>query len=196
MEYKLLIIHGFNSSPQSYKAQLTIEYMAKKFPNVEVFCPQLKSTPIDAVEQLEQIIKNAPNAKWRVTGSSLGGFFATYLASKYDIKAVLINPAVKPYELLEDVIGEQTNPYTNEVYMVTYEHMQQLQSFDITEFETARFMVMVQTGDEVLDYKQATEKYKDCHLIVQSGGDHSFINFDDMLNDIVKFLELENNAKY
>ena len=190
MKQKILVIHGFNSSPQSLKAQITKQYIQQNFPCVEVICPQLLSNPNAAIEQLSNIIDSDNQCQWYLTGSSLGGYFATYLADKYNLKAALINPAVKPYELLDDILGEQTNPYTNEVYQVTIEHMQHLKTFEIDKINAKNLLVMVQTGDEVLDYQQAVNKYQQSQLCVQQGGDHSFINFDKMLPDIVNFFQL------
>ena len=188
---KILVIHGFNSSPLSLKAQLTIDYVAKHRPDIEVVCPQLLSTPNGAIEQLSSIIDSEPECQWYLTGSSLGGFFATFLAKKYALVAVLINPAVKPFALLEEIIGEQTNPYTNEVYQVTAEHMEQLKSFETEVYDSKSFLVMVQTGDEVLDYQQAVAKYQQCNLVIQQGGNHSFIDFAEMLPRIMTFFNLD-----
>jgi predicted esterase YcpF (UPF0227 family) len=187
---KLLVIHGFNSSPQSQKARQTVTFMQAHHSDVEVVCPQLQTSPLAAMAQLEEIINSAPQACWYLTGSSLGGYFATYLAEKYQLKAVLINPAVTPYLLLADYIGVQQQPYTGESYEITAEHMRDLKAFDIEQLsDKNRFMVMVQTGDEVLDYRQAVAKYQGCHLEVQAGGDHSFINFTAMLPAIVGFFQ-------
>ncbi|WOH37199.1 YqiA/YcfP family alpha/beta fold hydrolase [Thalassotalea fonticola] len=194
MKKKILVIHGFNSSPQSFKAQLTKQYIRQHLSHVDVVCPQLLSNPNAAIAQLMDIIDNDKQCQWHLTGSSLGGFFATYLAAKYNLKAVLINPAIRPYELLEDILGEQINPYTKEVYQVTLEHMQHLKAFEIDKINAKNFLVMVQTGDEVLDYQQAVDKYQHCQLCVQQGGDHSFINFDEMLPDIVNFFQLNKAA--
>ncbi|WP_371376968.1 YqiA/YcfP family alpha/beta fold hydrolase [Thalassotalea aquiviva] len=186
-KYKLLVIHGFNSSPLSFKALAIKKYVQIHFPDIEVISPQLKTNPKEAIAQLCQIIDNDLDCQWFLTGSSLGGFYATYLVAKYHCKAVLINPAVKPYELLQDVLGQQTNPYTGETFEVTSEHMQYLQQIERPVFEPKNFFVMVQTGDEVLDYRQAVEKYQQCEFIVQQGGDHSFIGFDAMLSTIMTF---------
>jgi predicted esterase YcpF (UPF0227 family) len=107
-----------------------------------------------------------------------------------------VNPAIRPYELLNDYIGEQVNPYTEEVYQVTEDHIQQLQAIEqraptIDGKEKNNYLVMVQTGDEVLNYQQAVEKYQHCRLIVQEGGDHSFINFDSCLPSISDYFQLD-----
>ncbi len=199
----ILYIHGFNSSPLSTKAEQTKEYFAKYFPEVAFYCPQLATTPNETIKQLEQIIEqntysaecDANKCEWLIIGSSLGGYFASYLTEKYNSLAVLVNPAVKPYEFLSDYIGEQVNPYTGEVYFVTLDHVKQLKSIEQNK-PTAlcqvknNYLVMVQTADEVLNYRQAVEKYQYCQLVVQEGGDHSFINFDKTLPVIAKFFNL------
>ncbi len=202
MKKNILYIHGFNSSPLSLKAEQTRKYLAQNFPNVKFFCPQLASTPAKAIFQLEQLIekhsvKTAGSAtQWYLIGSSLGGYFSCYLASKYNCATVLVNPAIRPYELLHDYIGEQVNPYTEEVYQVTEDHIQQLKALEqkpptIDGKEKNNYLVMVQTGDEVLNYQQAVEKYQYCRLIVQEGGDHSFINFDHCLPTISDYFQLD-----
>lgn len=185
---QILYIHGFNSSPLSTKAQLTKAYFAEHFMDIGFHCPQLPSNPKAAIELLAGIIEQQPNERWALMGSSLGGYFSTYLAEKFGIKAVLINPAVKPYELLADYIGEQQNPYTHERYQVEASHMDDLQQLSCKIIEKKYYLVMVQSGDEVLDYRQAVAKYKNCELVVQQGGDHSFVDYDKMLPQIADFI--------
>jgi len=197
MKKNILYIHGFNSSPLSTKAEQTRKYLVNNFPNVGYYCPQLATTPSEAIAQLSQVIEQGEvGCHWFLIGSSLGGYFSSYLAEKYQCSAVLVNPAIKPYELLHDYIGEQVNPYTGQVYQVTEEHIQQLKVIEQAAPTTDsrqknNYLVMVQTGDEVLNYQQAVEKYQYCRLIVQEGGDHSFINFDKCLPSISDFFQLD-----
>jgi len=172
------------------KAVQTKQYFKEHFPNIYFHCPQIASSPNGAIEQLDNIIAEHPKDHWLLMGSSLGGYFSTFFAEKYQLKAALINPAVKPYLLLANVIGQQTNPYTGEVYQVTHDYIDHLKALDIEKIQQNNYLVMVQTGDEVLDYRQAVDKYAQSTLIVQEDGDHSFINFEQMLPDIVKFFQL------
>jgi predicted esterase YcpF (UPF0227 family) len=196
MKKNILYIHGFNSSPLSIKAEQTRKYLFNNFPQVNFYCPQLISNPKGAISQLEKIIQSSePEDLWYLMGSSLGGYFASYLSEKYNLQTVLINPAIKPFELLTDYFGEQVNPYTEEVYQVTKEHMVELTlieakqpSFDMQKKNN--YLVMVQTDDEVLNYKQAVEKYQYCTLIVEQGGNHSFVNFEHHLPTIAGFFQL------
>lgn len=201
MQKNILYIHGFNSSPLSIKAEHTRKYFLNHFPEVNFYCPQLISNPKGAINQLENIIRaSEPEDLWYLMGSSLGGYFASYLSEKYNLPSVLINPAIRPFELLVDYLGEQVNPYTEEVYQVTKAHMVELTliepkqpSFD--QEQKNNYLVMVQTGDEVLNYKQAFEKYQYCRLIVEDGGDHSFVHFEQYLPTIADFFQLKRFSK-
>ncbi len=122
-------------------------------------------------------------------GSSMGGFYATWLAEKYGCNAVLVNPAVSPWEGRDYLLGAQKNYHTGEVHYIEQKHLDELERFDVaTSSDPSRFLVMVQSGDEVLDYRQAVAKYADCQLIVEQGGDHGFQNYTDHLPKIMKFL--------
>ena len=91
MKQNILFIHGFNSSPNSLKAEQTRLYFQDNFPEVNFVCPQLATSPNEAITQLAQIIESAQDEIWYLMGSSLGGYFATYLAHKYQLLSVLIN---------------------------------------------------------------------------------------------------------
>lgn len=189
-QINLLYLHGFKSSPQSEKARQSQAYFAKHFPQVTFHCPQLPSSPLAAIKSLEKLINDKKYQPWLVMGSSLGGFYATYLSEQFQLKAALINPAIKPYELLVDYIGEQQNFYTKESFYVDQQHMNDLKQIECHLIEKKSYLVMVQTGDEVLDYQQAVDKYQNSQLIVQQGGDHSFIDYQNMLPKIADFFQL------
>lgn len=198
MKQNILYIHGFNSSPLSTKAEQTRQYFHENFPAINFVCPQIATSPNDAILQLEAILEPVNKSEysksetWFLIGSSLGGYFSYYLANKYQLPAVLINPAIKPFDLLEEYIGEQTNPYTNTVYQVTKQHTIDLKVIEqhaptVDDEQKNNYLVMVQAGDEVLDYQQAVDKFQHCHLIVEQGGDHSFVGFEKKLPIIADF---------
>lgn len=189
----LLYLHGFNSSPQSDKGLATARYIAKHFSQLSFFQPQLPATPAAAMTLLIEIVEQAlaKGESLHFIGSSLGGYFASYLAETYGGRAVLINPAVTPYALFDDFIGQQYNPYTDETYQILPEHKQEVALYD-TEviLNPERFLVLLQSGDEVLDYQQAVNKYHCCQLLIEAGGDHSFIGYEQQLDRICQFLFL------
>ena len=119
----------------------------------------------------------------------MGGYYATWLAEKYACKAVLVNPAVRPWLGRDYLLGDQENYHTGKVSRIEQKHLDQLQEFEVEILsEPARFMVLIQSGDEVLDYRQAAEKYTACKLLIEEGGDHSFQGYEHHLVSIFEFL--------
>jgi predicted esterase YcpF (UPF0227 family) len=119
----------------------------------------------------------------------MGGFFSTYLLNQFGGKAVLINPAVTPHILLADYLGEHENPYTKESFILETKHMIMLENLLVEPIQDpSKFWVLVQTGDETLDYRQATNKYQGAKMTIEPGGDHSFVGYDSYLADIAEFL--------
>ena len=187
----LIYVHGFNSSAQSFKAGLLRERMAVLGRSAEYACPELAHRPLQAIAQLEASIAGSPRAATTLIGSSLGGFYATWLAEKYELKAVLVNPAVRPCELLRDYIGPQKNLYTGAEYEFTGQHLAELRELEVATLAPERYLLMVQTGDEVLDYRQAVRKYRGARQIVIEGGDHGFSSFADHLGAVLEFCGVE-----
>lgn len=189
----VLYLHGFLSSPLSVKAQQTKAWCEAHRPDIRLHIPQLSNFPSRVGRQLESYIAENPmltEQGVRAIGSSMGGFLSTWLVEKFGGKAVLINPAVRPYELLVKYIGEHTNPYTNEPFSIVPDDMAVLRAMDAAVVKQAeRYKVLLQTGDETLDYRQAEAKYEGSDLIVEQGGDHSFVNFESHLPAIFQFLD-------
>lgn len=183
----ILYVHGFNSSALSFKAGLLRERMAALGRSAEFSCPELAHTPRQAIAQLEALIVDAPHAPVALIGSSLGGFYATWLTEKYALKTVLVNPAVRPYELLRDCVGLQKNLYTGAGYEFTQTHLDELRALETAAVTPQRYLLLVQTGDEVLDYRQAVKKYHGARHMVIEGGDHGFGDFGVYLDAVFEF---------
>ncbi len=191
--FALIYIHGFISSPKSTKAQLLKHAMNVLGRGDEYYVPQLPFDPERAIALLEAKItaslQQLDASKIALVGSSLGGYYATWLANKFDLKAVLVNPSVRPYDSLKPYLGEVSNVYTGEKYTFETRHIEVLKSYDVPELASPEnFYLMVQTADEVLDYRQAVEKYVDCRCDIQQGGSHGFEGFENMIPSIFKFL--------
>ncbi|MCV2401483.1 hypothetical protein OFY17_01175 [Marinomonas sp. C2222] len=190
----LLYIHGFNSSESSYKAQLLIETVSELNKERTVLSPRLSWQPSVAIKQLEDIIQDNLSKGVTLIGSSLGGFYASYLAEKYQLKAILINPAVEAPILLQNHLGKQLNPYTDEEYELTQAHMLELESLVVKQPTESLYWLMVQEGDEVLDYRAALKAYPQPHKLThEKGGNHRFEGFDQYLNEILVFAGIADN---
>lgn len=189
MDTVLIYLHGFLSSPQSQKAQQTLAYAKKHHAQLQLEIPQLPHYPQAAIELIEQLTERHAGKKCHFIGSSMGGFFATYMQQKKGGKAVIINPAVRPYELLADYLGAHINPYTQENFTLEPCHIQQLIALDVSTVNQPQdFWVLLQTGDETLDYRQALHKYQGAKMTVEEGGDHGFQHFARFLPEIFRFL--------
>lgn len=185
----LLYLHGFNSSPLSIKAQQISTWLNENHPDIQIEVPRLAPYPQAAWQQIEDIIAQYPEHQIGVVGSSLGGFLATRVNQQYGFPAVLINPAVAPFELLVDYLGENTNPYTEDVYTLEEKHIAELKALHCRELNHPETLwALLQTEDEVLDYRQAAEKYCKSKLTIEQGGDHSFVDFERHFNEILTFL--------
>ena len=189
----LIYIHGFNSSPASFKASLLQKFAQAHNIADRIIIPEIPYEPAKAIELLKVLVEKNINCAGKtcpvcIVGSSLGGYYATWLAEHYDCRVVLINPAVKPYELFEEYLGQNTNYYSGEEYELTMEHIDQLRSLEVDKItHPDRYLLMLQSGDEVLDYKLAIEKYAAVPSIVEEGGSHAFMGFDRHLETVLAF---------
>lgn len=190
----LLYLHGFNSARGSHKAQVLQAHLNNLGRGAEFFAPDLPHRPAQAMALLESMLAQMPS-KPTLVGSSLGGYYATYLAERHDLKAVLINPAVAPYRLLAPLLGPQQNFYTGETYELTEQHMLELQDLEIEHLHPERYLLLVQTGDEVLDYREAVARYAGAKQHVIPGGDHGFQHFVNYLDAILEFAGMGAGSK-
>ncbi len=185
----LLYLHGFQSSPSSLKVQQTKSYISLHQPDIKVIAPQLPCLPKNMWSVIYDVFTQYKNDDIAVMGSSLGGFLATKVVNEYDVNAVVINPMVGAFHLLEEYAGEHIHPYLNETYCIGKNYLRQLEHLltDDIKYPT-KIWALVQKGDEVLDYRQAMQKYQHCKISCEEGGEHSFIGFERHLSDIMHFL--------
>jgi uncharacterized protein len=184
---KLLYLHGFNSSPKSEKAQKFKTYF-NATNSYDVLVPELPPEPFDAIALSSELIASEAGIQG-IIGSSLGGYYGLNLHAKFKLPLVLINPAAKPYLLLQAYIGENTNYYTGETYHVTPPHMEHLLALDVedSELDMTRLFLLTQTQDEVLDYRDAALRLCRAKIDIQRGGDHSYQRFERRLPAIESF---------
>ena len=185
----LLYLHGFNSSPQSKKAIETQRWMVKNTPAIKFICPQLSPYASDVMSELRLIVEAYLPQPIFLVGSSMGGFFATCLAEQYNLPAVLINPAVNPGSGLHSWLGKNENFMTGERWIFEPEHIEEYVSLNPEKIERKQnYKLLLQTGDEVLDYRLAQHHYQGCHIETETGGDHSFVDYQRHLPANMEFL--------
>ena len=183
----ILYIHGFASSGLGGKAKMVREYFGEK-----AFAPSLPYVPDLAIDTLIQIAEQAARCRepLHLIGSSLGGFYALYLAERFGLQAVLVNPSVRPWETLAAQTGHGTNYYDGARFEWTPQHVESLRKYRVSALShPKKILLMLQTGDEVLDYRVALEELKGTELLIEEGGDHSFRDFSRHLPRIETFLK-------
>jgi len=183
----LVYVHGFNSSARSYKAGLLREHMATAGLASHFACPELPHRPAEAMSLLRELVAQHDPRKVTLVGSSLGGYYATALVEDLGVRAVLVNPAVRPYELLSDQLGPQKNLYTGAVYEFTRQHLEELLALEVDAISPQQYLLITTTGDEVLDYRDGVRRYAGCEQVVVEGSDHGFSEFSGYLDPVIAF---------
>jgi len=175
-----LYLHGFRSDSKSYKAGLFKGHFKDK-----ILIPDYPIEPENAIPHLKKIIEE--NGIKGMIASSLGGYYATYLSEMYEMKTILINPSVKPYETTRKYLGENTK-FNSKKFEWKESHLHRLAELKVEEPKPNNYLIFLQTADDVLDYKVALNFYKGCKMIIEEGGSHKFEGLDNHLDIITSFL--------
>jgi predicted esterase YcpF (UPF0227 family) len=186
----LLYLHGFRSSPQSAKARLMAQHMALHHPQVVWLCPQLPPSPKAAMDMVAQATRDWPDARMAVVGSSLGGYYATWVAEQRACRSVLLNPAVNPARDLEKYIGQQTQFHApEEHFYFKAEYVQELRQLQCGDLQQPQnYLAVIAKGDEVLDWREMYGRYAKAQVLLQEGGDHALSDFAQHLPAVMTHL--------
>ena len=188
----LLYLHGFRSSPQSAKAQQMQAWVQAQRPDVHWWCPQLPPSPQAAMALVLEEISTWPRYSMVTIGSSLGGFYATWVAQQTGCRAALLNPAIDPARDLAKYIGEQTswhNPQERFFYRAEFaDELRVLACPAITQPQ--RYFALICKGDEVLDWREMHGKYADCPGRLLDDGDHAISDFAQHMPAVLAHLGL------
>lgn len=184
----IIYIHGFNSSSQSGKARELQAWMAARGLAEAYACPDLPHRPAEAIARLEALIA-ASRGSPKLIGSSLGGSYATWLAERHALKAILVNPCVACHEKLASEVGRaQKNWHDAKEYVFTADHLNELANLHVPRIaHPDRYLLLAEKGDEVLDWREAADYYRGARQIILDGGDHGFTRFADYIPDILAF---------
>lgn len=187
----ILYLHGFNSSPKSAKAQAFRQWLEVTHPGVKLLVPQLPPFPEEAAKCIEHIVNENNEDKLGLIGSSLGGYLSIWLSQRFHLPAVVINPAIRPFDLLQNFLGENENPYTHQKYTLESHHIDELLALRISSITSPELIwLLQQTGDEILDYRQAVSYLGACRQTVEPDGNHAFVGFERFFPEIIQFLNI------
>jgi len=190
MRATLVYLHGFNSSPKAVKGRKLAAAAAALADPPRVHIPLLHHRPATAMRDVcARVDASGANlATVTFVGSSLGGYYATWLAEKYGTRAILINPAVRPGATLATYLGPQRNPNTGEAWELTAEHFAELEALRVaapTRME--RYFLLMRSGDELLDWREAVQRYSGAWQFIAGGGDHGWEDIDEEIPSMLRF---------
>ena len=184
----MLYLHGFRSSPDSFKARLVARRMAALGRSGELVCPQLPASPQEAMALAVALIGDTPAEQLAIVGSSLGGYYATWLAEQFGCRAVLLNPAVDPLKDLERHVGVTTAWHSSQPFEFKRAYIDELRALQVARItRPERYVLIAASGDEVLDYRTMLAHYAGARQIVIDGSNHALAEFADHVDDVLAF---------
>jgi predicted esterase YcpF (UPF0227 family) len=184
----ILYLHGFRSSPVSFKARVVQKALEDAGRAEELICPQLPASPKEAIDLALRLAGSHAPGNLAIIGSSLGGFYATWLAERLGVRAVLLNPSVNPLKNLEHHVGITTAWHSDEPFEFRREYIDELAALRVDAItRPERYFLLAATGDEVLDYRDMVAHYAGAKQHVIEGSDHAISEFPQYVDDVLAF---------
>ncbi len=187
----ILYLHGFRSSPNSKKATQLRDALAARGRADEFVCPQLPASPRAAIETAQRVFSSVPPERLSLVGSSLGGYYATWLAERTGCRAVLLNPAIRPFDDLRHYLGAQPVYFSDATIDMKAEYLDEMVALDTPRItRPERYLLVAATGDELIDWRTMVAKYAGCRQRVIEGSDHSVSDFARHLDEVLAFCDM------
>jgi len=184
----ILYLHGFRSSPKSFKARVVGVRMLEMGMSDDLLCPQLPASPKEAIALALKLVDGVPAAQLSIIGSSLGGYYATWLAERLGCRAVLLNPAIVPLKDLDQHVGVTTQFHSDQPFEFKREYIDELRALAVERItRPERYLLLAATGDEVLDYRDMLAHYAGAQQHVIDGSDHAIPEFKQYVDEVLDF---------
>ena len=184
----ILYLHGFRSSPQSFKAQLMAQRMQEAGRSAAWHCPPLPASPREAILLAKSLVADVDPAQLTIVGSSLGGYYATWLAEELGTRAVVLNPAVYPVRELANQVGISTAFHSDAPFEFRAGYIEELKALAVPAItRPERYFLIAATGDEVLDWSEMVAFYAGARQKVIQGSDHGLADFALHIDEVLAF---------
>jgi predicted esterase YcpF (UPF0227 family) len=188
----IVYLHGFRSSPLSAKAQTIRAALAARGRLDEYLCPQLPASPRAAAQLIEATARLEDPRRLSLIGSSLGGYYATWLAERVGCRAVLLNPAIRPYEDLHPHLGPQPVFFSTQTIDFRPEYLDELRALQVPAItRPERYLLIAATGDQVIDWRTMVDRYAGCRQRIIDGSDHPLSDFAAHVDEVLAFCDIE-----
>jgi predicted esterase YcpF (UPF0227 family) len=190
----ILYLHGFRSSPHSFKTGLLAARM-RDLGRDDYVCPQLPASPRAAIALATGIARQADPARLAIIGSSLGGYYATWLAEQFGCRAVLLNPAVRAARDLASQVGVMTQYHSNEAFEFKKHYLDELEEIRVDRItRPERYFLIAATGDELLDWREMSAQFVGARQHVIQGSDHGLSDFAEYADEVLSFCGVDAKA--
>ncbi len=184
----ILYLHGFRSSPRSIKARQLAARLEQRGLAADYLCPQLPVSPCEAARRIAELAMRRNAQPLAIIGSSLGGYYATWIAEQVDCRVVLLNPAVNPDRDLAHHLGPQTVYHSDETVEIEPVFLDELRDLSVDAItRPERYLLVAATGDEVLDWREMVARYSNVRRLVIEGSDHGLSDFETIIDDVIDF---------
>lgn len=184
----ILYLHGFRSSPESFKARLLAQTMQALGRQDEYICPHLPASPKQAIAMAQSLVAGVAAEDLAIIGSSLGGYYATFLAEQIGCRAALLNPAVKPPRDLQQYVGVTTEYHSGARFEFKQDYVAELLALQVPAItRPERYFLLAATGDEVLDWREMVAHYPGAQQHIIQGSDHGIAEFDQYQEQVLAF---------
>lgn len=191
----IVYLHGFRSSPQSYKAQLMAQHMWALGLEEQYLCPQLPASPTQSIELILELIKDFAPEQLTLIGSSLGGYYATWIAERIGCRAVLLNPMVKIPTDMSPFMNASMAFHSETSFEFKPEYVEELSQLAITHTSNPeRYFLIAATGDELLDSREMQSHYPSARQTIIDGSDHGLTGFGQHVDDVLTFSGIKTGA--
>lgn len=188
----IVYLHGFRSSPASRKATMLREALALRGRSADYMCPALPASPARSVDVVLAAVKGVPRERLALIGSSLGGYYATWIAEQLGCRAALLNPAIRPQDDLANHIGVQPVFFSEAQIDFRREYLDELEALDTPSItRPQRYFLLAATGDAVIDYRTMVRKYEGARLHVIAGSDHEISDFASHVDEVLAFCDAD-----
>ncbi len=185
----IVYLHGFRSSPDSFKARRLAQVLAERGMAQAFHAPTLDVSPARAIAQAQRLCAAMRADTLTIIGSSLGGYYATWLAEQLGCRAVLLNPGIFAARDLSLYIGRHTMFHDpSQSFEFKPEYIDELRAHEVAAItRPERYFLVAATGDEVLDWREMVKKYTGCRMKVIPGSDHGLSDFDQHIEEVLAF---------
>ena len=185
----IVYLHGFKSSPHSFKAQLIAQALEQNSGDYRYICPQLPLSPRESVDLVSDAIRDCQKDRLTIIGSSLGGYYANWLAEQYACRAVLLNPVVDPWRIkILDDMPDRSDLRVREWLDFRDRYESELKAIRVKNITNPqRYLLLAAKGDELLDWRLMQSHYSGARQVITDGGDHGLSDFELYLEKVLSF---------